>query len=105
MSAGIRILSISRINSMKTYGFYKLLLTVVAAATLVNITVFGQNATPEGNPLPTRALVIENFDYPAGSAITANGWDTYSGTGTNPMTVTTPGLTYSGYAASGIGNA
>ena len=51
------------------------------------------------------ALLVENFDYNAGTLLTANGWTAHSGAGTNAITVTSPGLTYSGYPSSGVGNA
>ncbi len=51
------------------------------------------------------SLLIEDFNYPAGQLLTANGWTASSGAGTNAITVTAPGLTYSGYASSGVGNA
>lgn len=49
-------------------------------------------------------LVDENFDYPAGDDIVAHGWNYHSGA-TGIIFVTSPGLTYSGYISSGIGNA
>ncbi|MFZ9388068.1 MAG: hypothetical protein ACO25B_09320, partial [Chitinophagaceae bacterium] len=49
-------------------------------------------------------LLTENFDYPAGQLITANGWTAHSAGGTNAITVTAPGLTYSGHPGSGVGN-
>jgi hypothetical protein len=51
-----------------------------------------------------QVLLTENFDYPAGDSIGAHGWVTFSGT-TNVLTVVSPGLTYTGYQLSGIGNA
>lgn len=50
-------------------------------------------------------VLTENFSYTAGQAITANGWTAYSGAGTNPILVTSPGLTYTGHPGSGVGNA
>ncbi len=50
-------------------------------------------------------LLTENFDYRTGDNITSNGWTAYNGVGKNPIKVTSGGLTYSGYASSGIGNA
>ena len=47
---------------------------------------------------------IENFDYAAGDSLTQHGWAAHSGT-TNAIFVTSPGLTYTGYPSSGIGNA
>lgn len=49
-------------------------------------------------------LLTEDFSYTAGQLITANGWTAHS-TGANPITVTTPGLTYAGHPGSGVGNA
>ncbi len=50
-------------------------------------------------------LLVEDFTYPVGSLLTNNGWTAHSGAGTNPITVTSPGLTLTGYPSSGIGNA
>jgi len=50
-------------------------------------------------------LLTEDFNYPAGQLITANGWTAHSAGGTNPITVTAPGLTYTGHPGSGVGNA
>ncbi|MBI3139550.1 MAG: hypothetical protein HYZ15_13320 [Sphingobacteriales bacterium] len=50
-------------------------------------------------------LLTENFSYTVGQALTANGWTAHSGAGTNAITVTAPGLTYSGHPGSGVGNA
>ncbi|MCK4311320.1 MAG: T9SS type A sorting domain-containing protein [Candidatus Cloacimonetes bacterium] len=47
-------------------------------------------------------LLEENFNFTGN--LTDNGWTAHSGSGTNPIDTTT-GLTYSGYASSGIGNA
>jgi len=52
----------------------------------------------------SQPLLIENFDYPNGTPVTSNGWTLFSGT-ENPINVSSPGLTYSGYPFSGIGNA
>jgi len=50
-------------------------------------------------------LLNENFDYTAGQNLTDNGWTAHSGAGTEPITISSGGLSYSGYASSGIGNA
>ncbi|MEO6490473.1 MAG: YDG domain-containing protein [Ferruginibacter sp.] len=50
-------------------------------------------------------VLTEDFNYTAGTAATANGWTAYSGAGTNPILVTSPGFTYTGHTGSGIGNA
>ncbi|MBI2419722.1 MAG: hypothetical protein HYV28_17805 [Ignavibacteriales bacterium] len=51
-----------------------------------------------------QVVFTENFDYAAGALLTANGYLGHSGAGTNAQTVVTGSLTYTGYAASGIGN-
>jgi plastocyanin len=50
-------------------------------------------------------FLIENFDYPAGDSLGAHGWISFSGGSTNVLSVVSPGLTYTGYSLSGIGNA
>ncbi|MBL7129363.1 MAG: T9SS type A sorting domain-containing protein, partial [Ignavibacteria bacterium] len=45
-----------------------------------------------------------NFDYPAGDSVQMHGWITHSSYGLQPLVVS-PGLTYTGYPSSGIGNA
>jgi len=50
-------------------------------------------------------VLTEDFSYAAGQLITLNGWTAHSGGGTNAITVTSPGLTYSGHPGSGVGNA
>jgi len=52
----------------------------------------------------SQVLFTENFNYPAGDSIGAHGWIWNTGT-TNTIFVTAPGLTYSGYPLSGVGNA
>ena len=49
-------------------------------------------------------LLTEDFSYTAGQLATANGWTAHSA-GVNPITVTAPGLTYTGHPGSGVGNA
>lgn len=50
-------------------------------------------------------VLVENFDYAAGSLLTANGWTAHSGAGTQAIDVIVPGLSFTGYAGSGIGGA
>ena len=50
-------------------------------------------------------MLTEDFEYSAGDLLTNHGWVAHSGGGTQPITVNDGGLTYSGYAGSGIGNA
>jgi len=58
-------------------------------------------------PAWSQLLFEENFDYPAGDSISAHGWVVHSGStsGMPFIYVTSPGLTFSNYAGSGIGNA
>jgi hypothetical protein len=51
----------------------------------------------------SQALFEENFNYNAGDTLVKNGWTAHSGAGTNTITVVLPGLSYSGYASSGVG--
>lgn len=53
---------------------------------------------------PSSALLVEDFNYSANSAINTHGWSVY-GASTPTILVTLPGLSYPGYASSGIGNA
>jgi hypothetical protein len=53
--------------------------------------------------LQAQVMMDENFDYPAGDSLGAHGWVWFSGT-TNTLMVVSPGLTYTGYPLSGIGN-
>src|SRR5512142_2409365 len=54
-------------------------------------------------------ILTEDFDYPAGDSLKLHGWgmtgspSSYSYV--NPVSVTAPGLEYSGYRGSGAGNA
>ena len=54
--------------------------------------------------LNAQLVFEENFDYPAGDSVQMHGWITHSSYGLQPMIVS-PGLTYTGYPSSGIGNA
>lgn len=47
----------------------------------------------------------ENFNYTANDPLTNYGWTAHSGAGTNSIRIFSPGLSYAGYAGSGIGNA
>lgn len=50
-------------------------------------------------------VYVEDFSYASGTTLVSNGWVAHSGGGTNPIIVTTGGLSYLNYAGSGIGNA
>ncbi len=54
---------------------------------------------------PAQILFEENFDYPAGTGLTLYGWTAHSGAGNNPIQVVSPGLNYTDYPGSGMGNA
>lgn len=52
----------------------------------------------------SQIVFTENFAYTAGDSIGAHGWNGFS-SAVNPILVVAPGLTYSGYPQSNIGNA
>jgi len=56
------------------------------------------------NPCPT-TLLDDQFDYPAGDPLTNHGWFAHSAAATNPILVYTPGLSFTDYLGSNIGNA
>jgi hypothetical protein len=51
----------------------------------------------------SQTLLVENFIYSSGSALTANGWTAHSGAGNNPVLVSSSGLVFSGYPSSNTG--
>ncbi len=53
----------------------------------------------------TNSLLVDDFTAPVGTILSSANWSAHSGAGTNSENVVSPGLTYSGYASSGIGNA
>ncbi len=56
------------------------------------------------NPLSAELLLTDDFTGTVGTLLTENGWTAHSGAGTTPMSIASPGLTYTGYPGSGIGN-
>lgn len=50
-------------------------------------------------------LLVEDFEYAAGSLLTNNGWTAHSGGGGQPIDVVVPGLSFDGYAGSNVGGA
>jgi len=54
--------------------------------------------------LNAQLIFVENFDYPVGDSVQMHGWVTHNSYGQQPIVVS-PGLTYTGYPSSGIGNA
>lgn len=53
----------------------------------------------------SQVLMFDNFNYTAGTQMTANNWIQQQTTATNPILVASSGLSYTGYICSGIGNA
>jgi hypothetical protein len=54
----------------------------------------------------SQLLLVEDFDYPLGSDIKSHGWAVHSGTGASKDSIlVTQGLSFEGYAGSGIGGA
>jgi len=51
----------------------------------------------------SQTLLNENFSYPSGALLTANGWSAHDAQGTNPVLVSSPGLIFPGYPSSDIG--
>lgn len=87
-----------RINRTTALGLFSALLAVAGA--LYSSSALAQKALTT----PSSLLFVEDFNYPAGSALTANGWTAHSAGGTNPIVTSTPGLTLTGYPGSGVGN-
>jgi hypothetical protein len=52
-----------------------------------------------------QTLLKENFEYPGGTLLTASGWTAHSGSGSQPVDVVVPGLSFTGYPLSNIGGA
>jgi hypothetical protein len=78
---------------MKTNYYLARLLLAVIVDIQVNVTCHGQ------------ILLNENFDFLPGTALTANGWNSHSSAGVNPVTVASSGLTFQSYPSSDIGMA
>lgn len=87
----------------------KLVLGTLFVLTVLTSAIFIDTASAEkkavGDSLGTgTTLLVEDFTYAPGSALTANGWTAHSGAGTNPIVTSEPSLTVSGYPSSGVGN-
>gem|GEM_PF-609532 len=66
-------------------------------ATEVTLAVSGAvSAAPTA-----QILMDENFAYPVGTLLSANGWTSHSGAGTLSPTIVSPGLSYTGYPLNG----
>lgn len=64
---------------------------------LMMILLFGGTASGQ------TPILVENFEYPQGTLLTTQGWLAHSSGGTNPILVTSYGLTFTGYIGSGVG--
>src|SRR5215203_537284 len=80
----------------------KFALGILSIFAVITSTVFSVSALASPTDTP---LLVEDFTYAAGSALTSNGWTAHSAGGTNPIVTSAPSLTLSGYPSSGIGNA
>jgi hypothetical protein len=71
-------------------------LFVLLISLLCSMATFAQNP-----------LLIEHFDYPVGDSLQTRGWFSHSAATTNPIRVSSPGLSWSAtpYLGSGVGNA
>ena len=47
---------------------------------------------------------VEHFNYPVGTALTANNWTAHSGAGSNSISVVENSLSYNAYRGSGVAN-
>ncbi len=72
--------------------------TFASASTSATFTV-------STSTIPDASIASANFDAVAGSALADNGWFAHSNIITNPILITSPGLTFPNYYGSGIGNA
>lgn len=79
---------------MRLFSALKPYLFTLALVSTFTVVGFGQ-----------APIAVEDFDLAPGSLLVDNGWAAHSGAGTNPLTVVSPGLTYTGYPSSGVGNA
>ena len=82
------------------------LLSIVYVGIAFMGQVSAQKETDENGVIsPDVVLLTENFSYTAGqlTTVSSGNWVNFSGTG-NFIPVSSPGLTYPGYAGSGTGN-
>lgn len=91
--------------------FFVLTLSVLCAAVFAGSWVFAEASAETGDvsaktsvSSPSTLLLTDDFTAAAGTLVTAAGWSNHSGT-SNFIPVASPGLSYSGYAGSGVGNA
>ena len=74
-------------------------------AEVADETFVADGAGKADTDAPETVVFTEDFSYSAGALLTANGWASHSGAGISPIAAVSPGLTYSGYVGSGVGNA
>ena len=66
--------------------------------------VLGAMLACGGSAARATSLYTEDFSYTNGSLLVGQGgWAAHSGAGTNPVAIASPGLSYAGFAGSGIG--
>jgi len=85
-------------------GVFILAVFVAAMAITHNVSADKQQskATAEqDSPSAVNAIFVEDFTSPAGTLLTSAGWTAHSAGGTNPIAITSPGLTYTGYPSAG----
>ena len=56
------------------------------------------------NSLPGGIVFKEDFEYSAGALLTSSGWLQSGTTSTNPIKTVQPGLSFSGYSSTSVGN-
>jgi hypothetical protein len=83
-------------------------LSIVLAAVItlgVGHAIYAQKPAEKqkGNLSPASSLLVEDFNYPDGTALTSVGWSAHSGAGTNTITTSSPSLTMTNYPGSGVG--
>ncbi|MDP2300943.1 MAG: T9SS type A sorting domain-containing protein [Ignavibacteria bacterium] len=100
---GVQTATISGLTASTTYYFK--IFPYTNSGSNINYKIDGVVPTTTigtGSAPAASLLLEENFDF--SGALTSNGWTAHSGGGTNVISTTT-GLTYTGYANSGTGNA
>jgi len=72
------------------------LITMLSAILLTALSVQQAYSQP---------LLVENFDYSAGTLLTSVGWTAHSGAADDPVDVVVPGLSFTGYPLTDTGGA
>jgi hypothetical protein len=64
-----------------------------------------QNVVCSGSVNAVITIFTDDFNYTTGTLLTDNSWTAHSGAGSFAPVITSPGLSYSSHAGSGVGNA